>query len=62
MMSPSNEANQMVHALEFIEVGRNEDGEPVILLTGSEEAVRTAGKIFGLRVALVPAVQEDGAA
>ena len=49
-------------ALEFIEVGRNEDGEPVVLLTGSEEAVRAAGKLYGQAVVLLPADQAGAAA
>ncbi|MFD2815174.1 hypothetical protein ACFSYD_13515 [Paracoccus aerius] len=34
-------------ALEFIEVGQNEDGEHVILLTGTFEAVQAAGRLYG---------------
>lgn len=42
-------------ALEFIEVGQNEDGEHVILLTGTYAAVQEAGKLFGQQVVLMPA-------
>ena len=49
-------------ALEFVEVGQNEDGEYVILLTGSFAAVQAAGKLFGQPVVLVPADQKGGAA
>ncbi|MGN7869353.1 hypothetical protein [Paracoccus sp. 22332] len=47
--------------LEFIEVGQNDDGEHVILLTGSREAVQAAGMLYGQQVVLVPADQGGSA-
>ena len=61
MMLPSNETAKTSQALEFIEVGENEDGEHVILLTGSREAVQAAGMLYGQQVVLVPADQGGSA-
>ncbi|GHG24504.1 hypothetical protein [Paracoccus aerius] len=49
-------------ALEFIEVGQNEDGEHVILLTGTFEAVQAAGRLYGRPVLLVLAKEKGGVA